>query len=140
MNKLVLNSKGRNHFRFLPCKDRELPKDEKDQIKLVESIYNDLVNKGIVIYTKSKAGSFSIKAVELDKKYFIVVCLRNEMETYNNTIYEISNKNDCIAISTFIGKNIYTMMSDYKQQILDAKKMIVRKEDKDEGNIIKGIN
>lgn len=140
MNKLVLNPKGRNHFRFLPLKNRELPKDEKEQIQLVESLYNDLVNKGIVLYTKSKSGSYSVKAVQLNDNYFIVVSLSNEFKTYNNTIYETSTKNDALAISNFIGKNITTMMADYKKQILDAKDMVVRKEVKDEGNTIDVVN
>lgn len=130
MNKLVLNPKGRNHFRYMPHKDTQIPKDEKDQIKVVENLYNDLVANGNVIYTKSKAGNYAVRCVELNNKYFIVVSLKNEFSTYNNTIYEILNKADALSISVFIGKNIKTMMSDYKKQILDAKEMhVVRKEE-----------
>lgn len=141
MNKLVLNPKARNHFKFIPKKERVLPEDEKEQIKLVESIYDDLVKNGKVLYVKSKAGSHSIRCVKLDD-YYIVVSLMNEFKTYNNTIYELTSENDALNISKFIAKNIATMMADYKKQILDAKNMVVRKEDKDgeDGCTIKGVN
>ena len=129
MNKLVIDPHGRNHFKFIPVKERELPENEADQIKMVESIYNDLVKRGEVIYVKSRSGSHSIRCVRLNKLYYIVVCMKNEFGTYNNVIYEMPNKNDAVAISVFIGKNIKTMMADYKKQILDAKEMVVRKKD-----------
>lgn len=132
MNKLVLNPKARNHFKFYPVKERELPENEADQIKLVEKLYEDLVNKGIILYTKSKSGNYSIRCVQLDSKYYIILSMKNEFGTYNNTIFENNLKNDALAISVFIGKNIKQMMSDYKQQILDAKDMMVRKEGEDE--------
>ena len=127
MNKLVLNPKARNHFKFMAA--REMPESEKEQIELIESIYDDLVNDGVVIFTKSKAGAYSIRCVKLEPYWYIVVSLRNEFETYNNSIYECKSENDAIAISKMIGKNIRTIMNDYKKQILDAKKMVVRKED-----------
>lgn len=133
-NKLVLNPHGRNHFKFQPMQGRQIPEDEKEQIELVEKLYDDLLKDGVIIYERIKTGSYSIKSLELNDEYFIVVCIRNEFETYNNTIYEIPNKNDCIAIAKFIGKNINTTMKDYKKQILDAKKMVVKKEDTDERN------
>ena len=129
MNKLVLNPHGRNHIRFLPDKKREIPTDEKEQIELTEKIYNDLVENGEVLYTKTKSGSHCINSVKLNNEYFIVVSIRNEFNTYNNTIYEISNENDAVAIGKFIGKNIRRTMADYKKQILDAKKMHVERKE-----------
>ena len=128
MNKLVLNPKARNHFKFMPSKNRALPESEKEQLELIESIYNNLVNDGVVTYVKSKAGSYSIRCVKLEPYWYIVVSLKNEFKTYNNSIYECTNETDAMAICKLIGKNITTMMNDYKQQILDAKKMVVRKE------------
>lgn len=134
MNKLVLNPHGRNHFKFFPDKNREIPVDEKEQIELVESIYNDLVEKGKILYTKTKSGSHCINSVKLENEYFIVVSIRNEFRTYNNTIYEISNENDAIVIGKFIGKNIKTTMADYKKQILDAKKMHVERKEEEQND------
>jgi len=132
-NKLVIDPHGRNHFRFMPDKDRVLPESEKEQIEMVEKLYNELVVGGVIIYTKVKSGSYSIRAIRYNAMYYIVVCIKNEFKTYNNTIYELKFENDALAICKLIGKNILTMMSDYKKQILDAKKMhVVRKEDTNE--------
>jgi len=133
MNKLVLNPKARNHFKFMAA--RKMPESEKEQLELIESIYDDLVNDGVVTYVKSKAGNYSIRCVKLEPYWYIVVSLCNEFKTYNNSIYECESENDAMAICKVIGKNIKTIMSDYKKQILDAKKFVVRKEeDKVEAN------
>lgn len=134
MNKLLLNPKARNHIKYQPLSLDNIPEDESEQIKMVEDLYDELVDKGVILYEKVKIGSHSIKTVRLDERYFIVTSLRNEFGTYNNRIDEIKNRNDAVAVATFIGKNIRTTMKDYKKQILDAKKMVVRKEDIDEGN------
>lgn len=131
-NKLVIDPHGRNHFKFMPYKDRVLPESEKEQLIMIENLYNDLVKNGVIIYTKSKKGSFTIKCVKHTEFYYIVICMKNEFGTYNNVIHEIKSENDAMAICKMIGKNITTIMNDYKKQILDAKKMVVRKEDKDE--------
>lgn len=130
MNKLVLNPKARNHFKFMAV--REMPESEKEQLELIESIYDDLVNDGVVTYVKSKTGNYSIRCVKLEPYWYIVVSLKNEFDTYNNSIYECKSENDAMAICKVIGKNINTIMRDYKKQILDAKKFVVRKEGKDE--------
>ena len=130
MNKLVLNPDDRNHIKFMPGKNRAIPETEEEQLKLVEDVYNALVEKGTVLYEKIKKGSHSIVTVKLEDSYFIVVSIKNEFKTYNNIIYETYSENDAIAISKFIGKNINRTMHDYKQQILDAKKMhVVREEE-----------
>lgn len=135
-NKLVIDPHGRNHFKFFPNKSKEeewLKMSEKDQIISVEKIYNELVEKGEIVYKKVKKGSHTIKCVKLNEFYYIVVCIVNEFKTFNNLIYEINNKNDALTISKFIAKNIRVMMSDYKKQILDAKEMVVkRKENENE--------
>lgn len=135
-NKLVIDPHGRNHFKFFPNKSKEeewLKMSEKDQIISVEKIYNELVEKGEIVYEKIKKGSHTIKCVKLNEFYYIVVCIVNEFKTFNNLIYEINNKNDALTISKFIAKNIRVMMSDYKKQILDAKEMVVkRKENENE--------
>lgn len=135
-NKLVIDPHGRNHFKFFPNKSKEeewLKMSEKDQIISVEKIYNELVEKGEIVYEKVKKGSHTIKCVKLNEFYYIVVCIVNEFKTFNNLIYEINNKNDALTISKFIAKNIRVMMSDYKKQILDAKEMVVkRKENENE--------
>ena len=126
-NKLVIDKHGRNHFKFYPCKERELPSDEKEQIEMVEELYDSLVDEGYIIFTKSKKGNYLINCVKLGDKCYIVVCLKNEFNTFNNSIYEVNNENDAIAITKFIGKNIGQTMRDYKKQILDAREMVVRK-------------
>lgn len=141
-NKLVLNPHGRNHFKFIPALKKvdddkyepifDIPGDEKEQIKMIEKLYKDLLEEGVILYEKVRKGSHSIKCVKLGDVFYVVVCIRNNMETYNNVIHQIVNQNDAIAISKFIGKNIRTTMSDYKKQILDARKMVVRKEEADE--------
>ena len=134
-NKLVIDPHGRNHFKFFPNKVKEeewLKLSEKEQIETVEKVYKQLLKEGEIIYEKVKKGSHSIKCIKLEDFYYIVVCIVNEFKTYNNSIYEIKSENDAIAISKFIANNIRTTMSDYKKQILDAKKMVVeRKENED---------
>ena len=139
-NKLVLYPKGRNHFKFMPGKDRELPEDEKEQIELCESVYNNLIEYGSIIYTKSRKGSYMINALKMGELYYIVVCIRNEFGTYNNIIYELTNENDALVISKFIGKNIRTTMKDYKKQILDAWKYRKEVEHIEKGQISESSN
>lgn len=131
-NKLVIDPHGRNHFKFMPADLEGWPENEGEQLKKIERIYKDLVENGEIIFTASKKGAYSIKCVEL-KLYYIVVCIKNEFKTFNNIIYEIKSKNDALAISKFVAKNIKTTMADYKTQILDANKMhVIRKEGQDE--------
>lgn len=133
MNKLVLEPEERHHIRFLPLKTREIPVDEADQIRLTESIYNNLVENGEILYQRTKQKSHSIYSVKLNNEYFIIVCIKNEFGTYNDTIYELSNENDCIALAKFTSKNIRTIMNDYKKQILDANKMHVERKEEENG-------
>lgn len=138
-NKLVIDPHGRNHFKFMPDNLEGWPEDPGEQLKKIESIYNDLVEKGDILYTKIKKGSYTIRCVKLGDMCYIVVCMKNEFNTYNNIIYEMKSESDALAICKMTGKNILTLMSDYKKMMLEAKKKIakkkiniVRKEEQDE--------
>lgn len=125
MNKLVLNPKGRNHIRYMALSTTVMPESEKEQLNMVEAIYNALCQYGVIIYERVRSGNYSVKAVEHCGDYYVIISLRNEFNTYNNTIYEISSKDDAINIAKFVGKNMRTIMKDYKKQVLDAKDMMV---------------
>lgn len=125
-NKLVINPHGRNHFKFWPYNVDEWPTDEGEQIRKIEQLYNKMTLDGIILYEKVRRGSHAIRCVELEGMYYIVVCMKNEFKTYNNVIYEFKSKNDAIKVSQLIGKNILTMMSDYKKMMLDASKKIAK--------------
>lgn len=125
MIKILLNPEGRNHIKFMASPEREMPEDEGEQIETVENIYNSLCEYGEIKYEKIKSGNYAIKVVKLGGTFYDVVSLRNEFGTYNSTIYEMTNENDAMAIAKFIGKNIQTLMKAYKQQVLDAKDMMV---------------
>ena len=138
-NKLVIDPHGRNHFKFWPYSLENWPEDEGEQLRKIEKLYNKMVTDGVILYEKVKRGSHTIRCVELDDMYYIIICMRNEFKTYNNVIYEFKSKNDALQISKLTGKNILTLMSDYKKMMLDAKKEIenkniniVRKEENDE--------
>ena len=65
---------------------------------------------------------------QLEEKCYLIVSLRNEFSTYNNSIYVgtgKSQKQDFINIAKFLSGNLNSLSKDYKKQILDARKMYV---------------
>jgi uncharacterized HAD superfamily protein len=128
MNKLLLNNNARNHIKFLPLNNSvEIPETEKERILWCESRFNELSNADNIIrhftYKNGKKG-YSIGVWEYNGLYYLIQCIKNEFGTYNDVIYIEKNKDDLIAIAKFLQKNIITIMSDYKEQILEAKEYV----------------
>ena len=133
MNKLVLNPKGRNHFKILPFGDivNTAPTDNGELIKWGEKLYNELEysTNAINCFRKVNSGKgYMITVWQLEEKCYLIVSLRNEFSTYNNSIYVgtgESQKQDFINIAKFLSENLNSLSKDYKKQILDARKMYV---------------
>jgi hypothetical protein len=125
-NKLLLNNKARNHIKVFPVdKTIVIPEGEAEKIKWAESVYKRLELESVNLVTyKNKSRGYMISVWQMDDKYYIIESIRNEFKTFNNTIYINDNKNDSLAIAKFLKDNIITIMSDYKQQLLDAKDSI----------------
>lgn len=132
MNKLVLNNKARNHFKFFPMKDVfDLPESEKDQILWAESLYKKLERSddAINLYTtKHKTKGYMISVWEYESRYYLIQCIRNEFKTFNNTVYISYEKQDMLSIAKFLKNNIDSIMSDYKNQIIDLRNELIKNE------------
>lgn len=132
-NKILINSRARNHIKLFPLiNGLDIPEDEGDKIRWCEERFKELEEdtKAVKLYNYSsiKKG-FSVTVWESKGLYYMVQCIRNEFRTYNTTIYIHNQKQDCINIAKFLRKNVISIMNDYKQQILDAKKCMVEKND-----------
>ena len=133
MNKLVLNPKGRNHFKILPFGDivNAAPTDNGELIKWGEKLYNELeysINAINCFRKVNSAKGHMLSVWQLEDKCYLIISLRNEFGTYNNCMYIGTGepqKQDFINIAKFLTENLNTLSKDYKKQILDAKKMYV---------------
>lgn len=131
MNKLLLNERARNHIRFFPMKNTfdDIPSDAGEKIKWCESKFKALQHSNdahrLSIH-KHRTKGYMVTVWEFDGLYYLVQCLRNEFKTFNTTIYISKDKQDMINIAAFIEQNIETIMSDYKQQILDARDALIK--------------
>jgi len=125
-NKIVLNPNSRNHIRYLPLKTTPIPTDEGEQIKLAEKLYDNLCEYGEIKYQKVKTGYSSIYVVAYNNLFYVVLSLRNEFGTYNNTMYELGTENDALVIAKFIGKHINACMQDYRSLMRGAWKHKVK--------------
>lgn len=130
MNKLLLNNSARNHIRFFPMKDAidNLPESEADRILWCEAEFKRLQSssdaKRLSIF-KNKNRGYLISVWEMGERYYLIQSLKNEFGTYNNTIYISKYKDDMVSIAQFLKQNIETIMDDYRNQILDARKALV---------------
>ena len=132
MNKLLLNEKGRNHIKFFPMKDavgsEEIPDTDKDRILWCESEYKRLRisddAENLVTY-KNRARGYLISVWQLNTRYYLIQCIRNAAGAFNDTIYISNEKDDLLSIARFLKENIETIMSDYKEQITDARNALV---------------
>ena len=133
MNKLVLNPKARNHFKILPFDNivNNAPTDNGELIQWGEKLYNELEysTNAINCFRKVNSGKgYMITVWQLEEKCYLIVSLRNEFSTDNNSIYVgtgESQKQDFINIAKFLSENLNSLSKDYKKQILDARKMYV---------------
>ena len=131
MNKLLLNRRARNHIRFFPMKDTisNLPESESDRIKWCEAEFKRLERnndaKRLVLH-KNKAKGYLISVWQMDNLYYLILCLRNEFKTFNDTIYINSEREDTINIAKFLRDNVDQIMSDYKKQLLDARDELLK--------------
>ena len=130
MNKLLLNQSARNHIKIFPMKDTisDLPESEADRIRWCEAEFKRLQRSPDAkrLYIFKKRGNYLISVWEMDDKYYLVQCLRNEFKTYNTIIYISKFKDDMLNIAKFLQVNIDTIMSDYKSQILDARDALLK--------------
>lgn len=135
MNKLLLNDRGRNHIKFLPLGDivPDLPESEADQIKWCRAEFKKLKQsmdaKRLYLHKNRSAGVL-ISVWEMEGRYYLILCLRNEFKTFNNTIYISKEREDCLSIAKFLKENYETIMTDYKQQIIDAKNWLLEQASK----------
>ena len=131
MNKLLLNNSARNHIRFFPMKDtvEDLPETEAERIKWCEKEFKKLERsmdaKRLVLY-KHKGKGYQISVWEMDGLYYLVQCIRNEFKTFNDTIYISKEKEDMLSIAKFLKENIETIMTEYKDQILEARDELLK--------------
>lgn len=133
MNKLLLNERGRNHIRIFPTKEvseqLNIPETEADKIRWCEKCFKTLQHsndaKRLSIY-KHKGKGYLISVWELDNKYYLIQCLRNEFKTFNTTIYISNEKNDMLNIAKFLQENVDSIMKDYKNQILEARDALIK--------------
>lgn len=124
MNKILLNTKGRNHIRIFPLKDIiKMPEDGAEKIKLCESIFVELQQSDNAVrhayYRHTKKG-YQVSVWELNNKIYLVNCVRDMEHNYVTTIYIGDNLNDMLGIAKFLVNNIEEMMEDYKNQIIEA--------------------
>ena len=122
MNKILLNTKGRNHIRIFPLKNIiEIP--EENTSKFCEQIFVELQQSEDVIrhayYRHTKKG-YQVSVWELNNKIYLVNCVRDMEHNYITTIYIGDNLNDMLGIAKFLVNNIEEMMKDYKNQIIEA--------------------
>lgn len=140
MNKLLLNNSARNHIRFFPMKDTisNLPESEKDRILWCKEEFKKLQHsdtaKRLVIY-KHRLKGYLISVWEMDGLYYLIVCLRNEFKTFNDTIYISKDKDDMLSIAKFLQQNVDQIMKDYKNQILEARDALVKETVEDNADV-----
>jgi len=118
MNKIVLNSRGRNHIKFLPLNSGVvLPDSEGDRIRWAESVYNELLysNEAERLFVSKRKG-YLVTAWQLNGLYYLTQCIRNISGTYNTTIYINNEREDTINIAKFLRDNAINIMSDIKKQ------------------------
>lgn len=144
MNKLLLNNTARNHIKIFPMKDifNDIPESEADKIHWCRAQFKHLQHspdaKRLALY-RHKGKGYQISVWELDGLYYLVQCIRNEFKTFNTVIYISKERDDTLNIAKFLQENIEQIMSDYKQQILDARDALLREryeeslEDKSDG-------
>lgn len=133
MNKLLINHSARNHIKIFPMQDAaqflNMPATEAESIAWCNNIFENLRTskdaKELSVYGNRKSG-YRISVWELGGLYYLVQCLKNEFNTFNTTIYISKEQNDMLAISKFLKENIETIMSDYKDQILDARDALLK--------------
>lgn len=114
MNKLVLNPKKNNFIKVFPLKESKLepPVDKREQILWCRELFDKLKNssnaKRKYVYTNRFSG-IMISVWVLDDYSYLIHNLRNEMKTFNTTMY-INNSsenavNDFISCAKFLVKN-----------------------------------
>ena len=136
MNKLLLNNSGRNHIKIFPMTSAgiELPESEADKIRWCEAEFGKLQSdpkaRRLCLY-KHRLKGYLVSVWELEGLYYLIICLKNEFKTFNDTIYISKDREDMLSIAKFVHQNIETIMEDYRNQILDARDWLVRERLKD---------
>lgn len=131
-NKLLMNERARNHIKVFPVGDDvfdNIPSDAAGKIKWCESMYRELqtnVKAKRIYLDKHKGKGYLISVWELDGRYYMIQCLRNEFKTFNTTIYISREKDDMLNIARFLRDNVDQIMADYKDQLLAARDALVR--------------
>lgn len=126
MNKLVLNSKARNHFRMYPLCKVDAFKGFEHSEDACEALYNGLLKdrdaqRLSIEKNKSKGYMITVWHQPSNGLYFLICSIRNEFKTFNNTIYIDNHGDDMVKIAKFLKENIDGIMADYKDQILEAR-------------------
>ncbi len=131
MNKLLLNNTARNHIRIFPMEDTitDLPADEGDRIRWCQATFKRLQHSDTakrLFLAKHKGKGYQISVWEFEGLYYIILCLRNEFKTFNDTIYINKHGEDSVNIAKFVRDNIDQIMKDYKDQITEARDALLR--------------
>lgn len=127
MNKLLLNPKARHHIKMMvfPGYTGERPEDEAGKIRMCEEIYESMRKSDsaeCLCLHKAKDRSYQISVWEDRGLCVLIQCVKNELGTYSDTFYVGISPADAVAIAKFLKENADAIMSDYRDQILDAKK------------------
>ena len=131
-NKLLINERARNHIKLFPVEEgvfTDIPEDEGDKIRWCEKEYNRLRNSidaKRLFLEKNRSKGYLVSVWEMDGRYYLIQCLRNEFKTFNTIIYISKNKDDMISIAKFLKQNVDQIMKDYKDQILAARDELLK--------------
>ena len=125
MNKILLNQKGRNHIKVMLLKDCELemPEDAAEKIKFCEKVFATLQQEEATrhYYYRNVKKGYQITVYQINDMVYLTNCIRDMDHNYISTIYVSKNLNDMNSIAKFLRQNIETVMSDYKEQIIEGK-------------------
>lgn len=144
MNKLLLNHKARNHIKFEITHESlkpilQYPDDEAERIIWCKNRFTELQNSfdaNRLFLAKHKGKGYMISVWEYKGVYYIIQCLRNEFKTFNTVIFVNENLNDSLAIAKFVEQNITEIMSDYKNQLLDARAALVKARIEEQNKVV----
>ena len=131
-NKLLINERARNHIKIFPVEEGvfdDIPTDEGEKIRWCESQYKRLqssIDAKRIFIDKHRGKGYLVSVWELDGRYYLIQCIRNEFKTFNTVIYVSKNKSDMLNIAKFLKQNVDQIMKDYKEQILEARAALVK--------------
>ena len=133
MNKILLNARSRNHIKILPARDGlnlNIPEGADEKIKWCERTFHNLQHglsvKRLAYYSHRRKG-YRISVWEMDDLYYLCVSIRTiSGQTYVTTIYIDTEREQLLSIAKFLDKNNERIMSDYKDQILEARDALIK--------------